>query len=259
MYKYLRLWWIFTIRTAQIAFESRLGILIFSFGKILRFGFHGLFIYVVLNEARVLAGYGVLEIILFFSVFNLIDSLSQFFLREVYRFRRQIVSGYFDYVLSWPINPLLKSLFAGADLLDLPMIVISTSLIIVILDRLNASGLNILLFSLLIFNSLVITLAFHIIVLALGVVTTEIDNALWIYRDLTQMVRLPVDIYREPLRSLITFIIPVGLMITFPAKALLGLLSVWSVLISFCIGLIFMTGSICFWKIALKHYSSASS
>ncbi len=257
--KYLKLWWIFTVRTAQIAFESRLGILIFTLGKLLRFGFHSLFIFIILKESRVLAGYNILEIFLFFAVFNLIDSLAQFMLREVYRFRRQIVSGYFDYVLSWPINPLFKSLFAGADLLDLPMIFISGSIVVFILTQLDFSGLNLLLFMLFVLNALIIALAFHISVLSLGVITTEVDNTLWIYRDFLQMARLPVDIYREPLKTLITFIIPVSIMVTIPVKALLGLLSVEIMIISFGIGLTFLAGSLYFWKIALRHYSSASS
>lgn len=257
--KYLKLWSIFTLRTAQIAFESRLGILIFTVGKLLRFGFHSLFILIILNESSTLAGYDIWEVFLFFAVFNLIDSLAQFMLREVYRFRRQIVSGYFDYVLSWPVNPLFKSLFAGADLLDLPMICISGSIVIFILTKLDFSELNLLLFILFILNALVIALAFHISVLALGIITTEVDNTLWIYRDFTQMARLPVDIYKEPIKTIITFIIPVGIMITIPVKALLGMLSLEFMIMCFGIGLTFLAGSLCFWKIALRHYSSASS
>lgn len=259
MKKYLKLWSIFTIRTAQIAFESRFGVLIFTLGKLLRFGLHAFFIVIVVSKANSLAGYSFWEIILFFATFNFIDSVTQFLLREVYRFRRQIVSGYFDFVLSWPISPLLKSLFAGADLLDLPMLFISGGLIIYIIGKLQITGTNLLIFLLLIINSLIIAFAFHIIVLALGVVTTEVDNTLWIYRDFSQMARLPVDIYREPLRGLITFIIPIGVMVTFPAKSLLGLLTMEYIILSFAIGVFLLISSIFLWKYALRSYTSASS
>ena len=102
-------------------------------------------------------------------------------------------------------------------------------------------------------------LSFHILVLAIGVITTEVDNTLWLFRDITQMGRFPIDIYQNPLRSFITFVIPVGVMVTFPAKAAMGLLSFNSVLISVGIGVAFLYLSIMFWRFSLKKYSSASS
>jgi ABC-2 type transport system permease protein len=80
-----------------------------------------------------------------------------------------------------------------------------------------------------------------------------------IYRDLTSMGRVPIDIYREPMRTILTFVIPVGVMMTVPAKAFLGLLSPWVVIISFILGVLFFF--ICFriWKVALTKYASASS
>ena len=66
---------------------------------------------------------------------------------------------------------------------------------------------------------LVISAAFHILVLAMGIITLEIDHTVMIYRDLVGLGRFPIDIYKEPLRSLITFIVPIGLMISIPAGA----------------------------------------
>lgn len=111
----------------------------------------------------------------------------------------------------------------------------------------------------LVLNGFLIAAAFHILVLALGIITTEIDHAIMIYRDITGMARFPVDIYKEPLRGLITFIIPIGVMMTFPAKALFGLLTPMFIIISFTIGLIFFYLSIMLWNYALSQYASASS
>jgi ABC-2 type transport system permease protein len=123
----------------------------------------------------------------------------------------------------------------------------------------NLTILNFTFYILLLINAFLIATAFHIAVLALGILTTEIDNTIMLYRDITRMGTVPIDIYKEPLRGFLTFIIPVGVMMTFPAKALMGLLSAQMVIFSFLISGIFLWGSLRFWKYALKHYSSASS
>ncbi len=259
MYKYFKIWWLLMVRTAQIALESRLGVIIFLLGKLIRFGAYLFFLIVILSKTQTLAGYSVSQVLLFFATFNFIDTSAQFLLREVYRFRRHIISGYFDYTLLWPISPLFKSLFGGSDVLDIPMILISVGLIIYTVFGQDVTVMGIILYLFLILNAFFIALAFHICVLSLGILTTEIDNTLWMYRDLTQMGRIPIDVYKEPIRGIITFAVPVGIMMTFPVKAILGSLSLSVVILSFSIGLVFVFCSLLFWKYALKRYSSASS
>ena len=112
---------------------------------------------------------------------------------------------------------------------------------------------------LLILNGLLIATAFHIAVLSLGIITFEIDHMIMIYRDIVNMGRFPIDIYKEPIRSVITYLIPVGIMITLPAKALLGLVSPIGILESFGLGVVMIFLAIRFWNFAIKKYSSASS
>ena len=108
-------------------------------------------------------------------------------------------------------------------------------------------------------NGLVIATGFHILVLALAIMTTEVDHAIMIYRDLTSMGRVPVDIYQEPLRGIITFVIPIGIMMTFPAKALFGLLTPGMVALAVIVGVGFLVVCLRLWRFALTQYASASS
>lgn len=246
--------------TTQIAFISRFGAIVFMLGKLIRFFSFLLFILLIITQTQAIAGYSFWQIILFFATYNFIDTAAQFFLREVYRFRTYVVRGFFDYILVKPVSPLFRSLFGGSDILDLSILVLSFLFIIFSAAKIDITSLgNILLYIFLIINALLIALALHILVLASGVVTTEVDNAIMLYRDLTSMGRLPVDIYQEPIRGIITFAIPVGIMMTFPAKALMGLLSIDFITISFLIGAILFVISVTLWKVSLKYYSSASS
>ena len=96
-------------------------------------------------------------------------------------------------------------------------------------------------------------------VLSLAILTTEIDHAIMIYRDFTGMGKIPVGIYSEPLRSFITFIIPVGIMMSFPVEKLLGRLTVESMVWAFAISLFLFSGSILFWRYSIRCYTSASN
>lgn len=258
--RYLLLWIRVTIQTTQVAFASRLGVILFTIGKLLRFVFFIIFLFLLTSKTRTLGGYTIWEVLLFFLTFNLVDIIAQFLWREVYRFRSYIVSGSFDMVLTKPISPLLRILFGGSDVLDLitliPLLVFMGYVITQIGD---VSMANIIIYILLVSNGLIIALSFHIFVLALGVVTTEVDNAIWIFREITQLGRFPLNIYPKSVTLLFTFVIPVAAMITIPTQALLGILSFQGVVIGICLSGIFLSLSLLAWREALKRYASASS
>lgn len=238
---------------------QRLGAFVFILGKLLRFTFFLGFIYFLLKGTDNLAGYSLNQTIFFFLTFNLIDTVSQFLFREVYRFRPLVVSGSFDLVLSKPISALFRSLLGGADVLDLLTIPPLALGVYYIGAHLNPSLMQTGYYLLLIVNGLILATAFHIAVLSLGIITLEVDHTIMIYRDLTNLGRFPVDIYKEPLRGILTFLIPVGVMVTFPAKALMGLVSVQGVIGSFAVGILTIFVSLRLWNFALTKYTSASS
>lgn len=239
--------------------SQKLSFSFFLTGKILRFIFFFLFLFFILKGANTLAGYNANQAIFFFLVFNIVDVLSQFLFREVYRFRPMVVKGDFDFVLIKPINSLFRVLLGGADVIDfitIPPLIIVT---IYVGSLLHPSALNVVYFVLLLINAFLIATAFHIIVLSLAIITLEIDHMVMIYRDLTSLGRLPIDIYKQPLQGFLTYLIPVGIMITLPAKAIMGIVGPAGILTAFLVGIVAIFISLKFWNFALKKYTSASS
>jgi ABC-2 type transport system permease protein len=244
----------------QSLMVTRLGTILFISGKLLRFFFFLSFLIILVTKTKVLAGFTLWQIILFYLTFNFIDSACQMFFRDVYRFRQQVVTGSFDFILLKPINPLFRILFGGSDTLDLITLIPFIFMLVFVSTKISGiTFFGVVSYILLILNAFVIATSFHIIVVSLAVFTTEIDHAIMMYRDFTGMGRFPIHIYTQPLQSLVTFIIPVGIMMTYPVDALLGLLSYQSIIISFCIGFGFFSFSIFFWKYAIRRYCSASS
>jgi ABC-2 type transport system permease protein len=256
---YFKIWWMMSRNAFLTVIVNRLGFSIFFVGKLLRFFFVLFLIVFLLKGIKVLAGYNLDQTIFFFLVFNFIDTVSQFLFRETYRFRRLVVTGDLDLVLVKPINPLFRCLMGGADLIDLTTIPFLVGAMVIIGAKFSPAPLAIGLFVILLINGLLIATAFYISVMALGIITTEVDHTIMIYRDLSSLGRFPVDIYKQPLQTIITYFIPIGIMISFPAKALMGMLSFWGVIFSLVVGVGALFVSIRFWNFALKKYSSASS
>lgn len=260
MTRYLKLWWQFSKNTTSLALQSRLGSSFFLIGKFIRFFMLLYFLYILVGATKNLAGFNIYEIIFFYATFNLIDVIPQMFLRETYRFRYYVVSGFLDYILTKPVSPLFRSLFGGSDVLDIPMFLLSAGFLIysgMHLGPIMPEG--ILLYVFLVLNAIVIAFAIHILILGLAIVTTDVDNSVMLYRDITRMGQIPVDVYKAPVSFLITFVLPVGIMMSFPVKALLGILSWQYIFIAFLFAICFLLLSLKFWQFSLRQYQSASS
>lgn len=252
--------WLLMSRNALLAnIYQRFGFFIFLFGKLLRFGMFFVFLYFLVQGANTLAGYSVTETIFFFLTFTLVDVISQFLYREVYRFRPLVVSGGFDLVLVRPVNALFRSLLGGIDVIDFVTLPPLMYAVYLVGQSLNPQPVQVVLYIFLVLNGLLIATAFHILVISLGIITLEIDHTIMIYRDLVSLGRFPIDIYKEPLKGFLTYLIPVGIMVSAPAKVLMGLVSPVGVVSSFAIGLGLFLLAISFWQFALRFYTSASS
>lgn len=247
-------------RNAFIIWFSRRNLLaIFLTGKIIRYIFYFAFLYFLVSKTNGFLGFTPTQLLFFTSTYVLIDTLAQFFFRSTYSFRPLIISGDFDLVLAKPVNALFRSLLGGPDPMDFVTIPPLIFVTVYLGSLLSPDFIHSFYYLLLLINGIVIAAAFHIAVLSFGIITLEVDHMVMVYRDLTSMGRLPVDIYKEPLKSILTFIVPVGVMITIPAKALMGLISPIGVISSLVFGAALLMLSFKFWNFALKKYTSASS
>jgi len=257
---YLTTWLALTRQAFLVELTNRFSSLLFLVGKTVRFLMFLFILDLVVKKTQVLAGYTWAQAVFFYLTFNLIDITAQLFFRGIYHFRFKILSGEFDFFLLKPLNPLFLVLTSHTDLLDLitliPLLFYTTFFAS---RHFSPSPLQLVLFLLLFFNGLIIALAIHIIVAAVGILTLEVDHTIWVYRDLSKMARFPVEIYPFLLRQLLTFVVPIAVMINFPAKAFFGLLSPAGLLFAFLAAALLLFFSLRLWRFALTRYTSASS
>lgn len=257
MRRYLIYWWKISALSLQSSITTRLSSLLFIIGKFARFGLFAGFLLALQRSITDLAGYSFRELVVFFLIYNFFDLIGQLFYRGIYWFRDEIISGDFDFRLVKPINPLFQIMTSNTDFLDVPLLILVSALLVINWPGLPISQ-NLIFIAVSLLAVLVLT-AIHIFVASIGILTTSVDHAIWMFRDFAALARVPLDIYVNPLRIFLTYIVPIGLIFTVPAKILFGQYSLPFLTAAFLLGLGFYLLSLRVWRYALTRYASASS
>ncbi len=230
-------------------------------GKILRFGFFLGYLMAIFDKVPGVRGYSKPEMVLFFMTFNLVDVTAQFLFRGLYGVKVLIEDGDFDKILTQPAHVLFRISVMGTDLLDLLTLIPIGAVTIWTLGKLPhpVPLQDVAAYGLLVANAIIIAYAFHVILGAMSVRTQEMEGGIWIYRDVTALGRFPINIYSDFMRGLFVTVVPVGIMITFPSEALLGVLSWKAALYALGLGITFHLFAQAFWRKSLVEYTSIST
>jgi len=261
MKKYLGIWWRLAVNSLLAQLSYRLGSVGFLLGKMVRLLFFFAYIVAIFTHTKTLAGYSLVETVLFFLTFNLVDITAQIFFRGIYGARRAVVEGDLDYYMVQPCDPLFRMACTTVDFLDVVTMAPVLLMVAEAIRRLpgETSLLSVVLYALLTLNGVAIAFAIHVVVAALAVRTQELDNTIWLYRDMMFLGKFPADIYNRPLQRVLIYLIPIAVMTTFPAKALLGRLDLGWILYAFALAAVCVSGSLWLWRDALRRYTSVSS
>lgn len=81
----------------------------------------------------------------------------------------------------------------------------------------------------------------------------------WIFDGLFQLSRFPLGMYPGWIRLALTWVVPVGVITTFPAQALTGALSYQNLLAALLLALLLAAAASVLFRLGLRRYASASS
>lgn len=87
----------------------------------------------------------------------------------------------------------------------------------------------------------------------------RLDNLTYLFTAVFDAARWPVQVFKGAWRVLFTAIIPLALMTTYPAMAILGTLEARTAILSLAGALAFAALSRFLWTLAIRNYTSASS
>jgi ABC-2 type transport system permease protein len=87
----------------------------------------------------------------------------------------------------------------------------------------------------------------------------KVDNLTYLFSSIYDAARWPISVFRGFVRFFFTFVIPLAVMTTFPAQAMLGALPAWKLGASAVGACVFALVARRVWLGSIAHYTSASS
>ncbi|MCI0670291.1 MAG: ABC-2 family transporter protein, partial [Myxococcaceae bacterium] len=107
--------------------------------------------------------------------------------------------------------------------------------------------------------SVVLLYSLWILTVSAAFYVVKIDNLTYLFTSIFDAARWPVRVFPAPVAFIFTFVIPLALMTTFPAEAMLGRLSPGSLLWAVVGCALFTAVARAVWMGSLRRYTSASS
>lgn len=229
--------------------------------KLLRMGFFFVFVYALFRNTESLVGYSKGEVLLFFAVMNTVDIAFQLIARGLTTIPSMVRRGEYDILLSKPLSPFFASCFKMFDFLDLTTVPAAVAFLGIAIHTLpyQLTPQHILIAVLCWVCSLIMAVSLNVIIASLAFWVTEIENGFWIYRDLVYVGRFPPEVYTSSIRTIFTYLIPILLIVSAPAKALMGQASFGMVAASLIATILLVALARITWQKALRHYASASA
>ncbi len=224
-------------------------------------------LYVVFQNRESLNGWSFKQVLALLGVYLLVLGLKELVigpgLESLSGLSGELWTGSFDFTLLKPLPEQFFISFRKWQLWSIVDVIVAISVIIISqftssIDTIGASAGSPLLFLLALMISLVLIYSI-LLILASAAFWYLGTPLMWIFDSLIQTGRFPVGIYPGFFRILLTWIIPVGFVITIPAQALTGALdpTVLAGGTALAAGLFFIAST--FFRVSVRKYSSASS
>jgi ABC-2 type transport system permease protein len=118
---------------------------------------------------------------------------------------------------------------------------------------------HILLAAALLCAAVLVLYSIAILVVSIAFVAVRVDNLLYLFQSVFDVARWPSSVFRGTLAMIFTYVLPLALMTTYPALALLGKLTARTALGALLGSLAFAGVARLIWLSSIRRYTSASS
>ena len=261
---YLRLIRAFILSSIKIETAFRVNFFISFFQSLLNLA-AGIFgIMVLFSRVQNLNGWDMPAAMALLGVYLIVSALRGLVfgpsLENLAGMGQEIATGNYDFTLLRPVSAQFVSSFSRWRLFSLFDLALGIG---VVVYAAVLPGQTISLYQLLAFLVTLVTGTAIVYAFLLGLTALVFWSPgfmfTWVFDGFFQMARYPVGIYPGGLRFILTWIIPVGMITTFPAVALTGNLPVKWIFAAVSLSAVMVTAASRLFQFALRRYSSASS
>ncbi|HHV28111.1 ABC transporter permease [Acetivibrio mesophilus] len=221
-------------------------------------------VFIIFSAVETVNGWGLYQTLAVTGCFLFVQSIKNLFLApglsSVSGLDGDLWTGSFDFTLLKPIPTQLY--ISIREWSPLSIFDILVSLIVIGLSifylSITITFINVMLFVAALF--LAITILYSIMLILTSVAFWYLGTPLlWIFDSFMEMGRFPIRIYPSVFRNLLTWVIPVGFVVTIPVEVLTGKASPFILIAGAVFAAVLYTIAAMFFKNSIKKYSSASS
>ncbi len=219
-------------------------------------------LWLVFEERPRIAGYTFPEALVVLGFFTILQGVLEGAIHpSLGTVVEHVRTGTLDFVLLKPADAQLlvsTARFAPFRVLNVIAGLAIVARAFVLLDR-APRALDVLASSALFLSAVAMLYGLWILTVSAAFYVGRIDNLRYLFTSIFDAARWPATVYRGALGFVLTFVVPLALMTSYPAWALLGLLEPQRLAVALVFGVVFTLGSRWVFRRALARYTSASS
>lgn len=257
MKKYLNIYKTLLLLNLQVLTAYRANFVNSAISTVVWGSMSFLSIFLLTARTNQVAGWSRNDLLLLTAIYNIvIGSFHVLFSRNFERFSRIMHMAEFDTLLTKPIDSQFSISFWYFNYTSIFRVIVGVIVAAVILK--SRFFLELPVFLLLSLVGITLSYCIWFLISTLMVKYTNLSNIVEVLYQINGFSRYPMDLYRGLGLFAFTFIVPLVIMITVPAKYLASKVTSFDLLMLFGITLLFFITTRLAWKFALRFYASAS-
>jgi len=262
MVRYLRLLRLFARTELQFALEYRVNLALEVMQMVVVAGTSVAAVLVLFAYTQVMNGWTLGQMVVLLGVYYVVQGAEELVLQPSFeRFMQHVREGTLDFILLKPVSSQFMVSFRHFQTVQVLQVVLG--LVIVFAGMANLSATVTLAsaaaFAVTLACGLVLIYALLLVLSTLAFWFVRVDNLLAIFWAFIDAGRFPIDIYPGWLRITMSTVVPIGIAVTIPAKAVAGSLDPGSFALVVAGTVVAFIVSRAFWRLGLRSYTGASA
>lgn len=256
------LYWKYVKILFKSQLEYRTSFILLSIGQIFVPFSVFLGIYFLFQRFQEIKGWSLWEVALCYGIIHIAFSLTECFARGFDNFSRLVVTGDFDRILVRPRSTIVQVLGSQFEFTRIGRLFQAVVIFIIALTKVQIDWniIKILTFILMIISGIFIFAGIYMIGATICFFTIEGLEVINILTDGGREIsQYPINIYKDWVKKLFTFVIPYGVVNYLPLLYVLGKNNQVIYAFTPLLGILFIIPCILIWNYGVKHYLSTGS
>lgn len=246
----------------QFSLEYRMNLLLEVVQMVVVAGTSVAAVLILFAYTQVMNGWTLGQMVVLLGVYYMVQGVEELVLQPSFqRFMEHVREGTLDFILLKPVSSQFMVSFRHFQTVQALQVLLGLAIVVIGVSALagTVTLASAVAFALTLACGFVLIYALLLVLSTLAFWFVRVDNLLAIFWAFIDAGRFPIDIYPGWLRITMSTVVPVGIAVTVPAKAIAGLVDLQTVGLVIAATVIALGISRAFWRRGLRSYTGASA